>query len=332
MKKKSVVITGATGVIGMALVEKCIEEGIKVYVLVNPSSSRIGQLDGLVIRENLFGDACYLDSPEDERLTIIKCGLDDFADATPESLGIPAGQADCFYHLAWGGTYGDARNDVKFQEKNVQYTLDAVRLANRLGCSCFIGVGSQAEYGRVESVKLSSDTPTNPENEYGKAKLKAGISSRSLCKELGIRHIWTRVLSIYGPFDGPNTLITSTIGKIINGERPALTAGEQVWDYLYSKDAAKALLMLGESGLDGQVYPIGSGKTRLLKEYLEVLRDNINPSVELGLGDIPYFDKQVMYLCADISNLEKDTGFTPSYEFEEGIRETISWFKSTQVR
>ena len=89
----------------------------------------------------------------------------------------------------------------------------------------------------------------NSETAYGKAKLKAGISSRSLCKELGIRHIWTRVLSIYGPFDGPNTLITSTIRKIINGERPALTAGEQVWDYLYSKDAAKALLMLGEFGL-----------------------------------------------------------------------------------
>ena len=58
---------------------------------------------------------------------------------------------DVFYHLAWSGTSGPGRNDVELQDKNVQYALDAVECAKRFGCKKFIGVGSQAEYGRVNN-------------------------------------------------------------------------------------------------------------------------------------------------------------------------------------
>jgi len=312
---KSVIITGATGVIGMALVNKCIEENIRGYVLVNPDSPRISQLPA-----------------DSDIIKVIKCGLSDFSSSDAKQLGINDEKIDCFYHLSWMGTYGGARNDVALQEKNIEYTLDAVRLAKRLNCKCFLGVGSQAEYGRVDGeVKLSPDTPVNPENEYGKAKLKAGDLSRKLCGELGIRHIWTRVLSIYGPYDGPNTLITSTIRKLLNGECPSLTKGEQIWDYLYSADAAKALLLLGERGEDGAVYPIGSGKTRRLKEYIEIMRNSINPELNLGFGQIPYFDRQVMYLCADITKLTQDTGFIPEVSFEDGIKGTIDWVRKENL-
>lgn len=315
MNQKRVIITGATGVIGMALIDKCIEEGIKVYALVNPDSNRIGRIEELTRKRQA-----------EDYVKIIRCGIDEYSMIDSNSLGINDGDIEVFYHLAWGGTYGNARNDATLQGRNIEYTLDAVKLAHRLNCKCFVGVGSQAEYGRVDgNVKLTGNLIANPENEYGKAKLEAGIRSRKLCNELGIRHIWTRVLSIYGPYDGVNTLITSTIRKLLNGEVPSLTPGEQVWDYLYSKDAARALILLGENGVDGKVYPIGSGNTRLLREYLEILRDSINPLLKLGLGDIPYFDKQVMYLCADISELTEDTGFEPEISFEEGIKETIDW-------
>ena len=98
-----------------------------------------------------------------------------------------------------------------------------------------------------------------------------------------------------------------------------------MWDYIYVKDAAAEILAAGEKGFDGKIYIIGSGKTRPLKEYFEIIRDKINPALELGLGDIPYFDGQVMYLCADNKSLLKDTGYTPKYTFEEGIEETIEW-------
>ena len=59
--------------------------------------------------------------------------------------------------------------------------------------------------------------------------------------------------------------------------------------------------------------------------YIKQIRDAVEPSAELGLGEIPYRPGQVMYLCADISELTKDTGFRPDYTFEEGIKETVAW-------
>lgn len=307
-----IIITGATGTIGMALLNKCIESKTEAVALVNPGSSRLDRI------------------PNDPLVKVIKCGLDDLASVTAGSLGIEEADpgsgvfADAFMHLAWGGTFGDSRNNRELQDKNVLYALDAVRLAKRLGCSVFVGAGSQAEYGRVSGI-LTPDTPCNPENEYGRAKLRASEETRMLCRELGIRHIWTRILSIYGPYDGDNTMVMSVIRKLLSGEKPSLTAGEQMWDYLYCSDAANALLLLAGRGRDGGVYPIGSGTARPLCEYIEMIRDEIDPRLPLGFGEVPYSDKQVMHLCADISALRADTGFEPEVEFEEGIRRTIKY-------
>ena len=233
---------------------------------------------------------------------------------------------DVFYHFAWGGTTGDGRNDCEIQEKNIRYALDAAALAKRFGCSAFVGAGSQAEYGRVEG-NLNSQTPAFPENGYGMAKLCAGQMTRLYCRQAGMRHVWTRILSIYGPGDGAGSMVMSAIHRLLAGETPAFTKGEQQWDYLYSGDAAKALLLLGEKGHDGGVYCLGSGKARPLADYIGMIRDAIDPRLSVALGAVPYAPGQVMYLCADIAKLKEDTGFAPEVSFEEGIKKTIMWVK-----
>ena len=235
-----------------------------------------------------------------------------------------------FYHLGWSGTFGEQRNDADMQQENVEYTLDAVRLAKRLGCVHFIGVGSQAEYGRFEG-RLTPDTRTLPENEYGRAKLAAGIRSAELCRGLGLRHSWVRVLSVYGPFDGRNTMIMSVIRGLLSGERVALTKGEQIWNYLYSGDAARALLMLGASSLSVQsrTYCLAGEAEGGLREYILRLcrAAGANESL-LGFGEIPYGSAQVMYLTADISRLWQDVGFVPETTFDDGIKKTIEWVRT----
>ena len=301
---KRAIITGATGAVGIALVQELILNNIEVLVFCREGSSRNNRI------------------PRHPLITVKYCSLNQLA-----SIENTTGKTyDVFYHLAWEGTTGSARNDMYLQNQNVRYALDAVGAASRFGCKVFVGAGSQAEYGRAES-KLNADTPTFPENGYGMAKLCAGQMSRGLCEQKGMKHIWTRILSVSGPYDGPNTMIMSTIGKLLNKEVPKLTKGEQQWDYLYSKDAARAMYLIGKNGKHGKVYCIGSGQTKELGDYVRILRDCIDPQLMLGIGEIPYSQKQVMYLCADISELIMDTGFEPEYSFEKGIQETIDWYR-----
>ena len=256
---------------------------------------------------------------ENDLIKKIYCSLNEL-----KSLKIEE-RYDFFFHLAWSGTTGSGREDAYLQLKNIEYTLDAADLAARTGCSCFVGAGSQAEYGRVEC-RLSSKTPTFPESQYGIAKLCAGQTSREVCHSLGIRHNWVRILSVYGPYDTYSSMVMSTISALRIGQIPRFTDGEQIWDYLYSEDAARGLLSVAEKGKDGCVYCLGSGEERRLCDYIEKIRNAVSPSAPISIGELPYSPKQITYLLADTSELERDTGFKARVSFDEGIVKTVGWY------
>lgn len=306
---KKAIITGATGVVGTALVRELHRCGTDQLILIrgdSPNADRIRAIVNSLEQSGVQGGG---------KIEIRSCALDElktFEYDTDEKW-------DAFFHLGWSGTKGKDRFDPYIHTKNVTYSLDAVALAARLGCSVFVGAGSQAEYGRSDE-RLSPDTPTKPESAYGIAKLCAGAMTREYARMLGIRHIWPRILSVYGPYDGEKTLITYLINALREGRRPKVTAGEQIWDYLSSADAARALVSLAEHGLDGRVYLIASGRESDLRSYIEELRDEAAPGAEIGFGEIPYAERQVMHLTADISETTKDTGWKPELSFREGIR------------
>ena len=305
---QTAVVTGPTGAIGIALCEKLLRENVTVYAVCRPGSSRIKDL------------------PKAAALHVVECDAKELTTLPQKMEGV---SVDAFFHFAWAHTIGQGRNDMPAQIENIQSTIDAVRAAKALGCQVFLGAGSQAEYGRVEGL-LKSDTPAFPENGYGMAKLCAGQMSRVEAKALDLDHVWVRILSVYGPHDGPMTMISGTIRKLLAGERPALTAGIQRWDYLYAGDAADAFYLAACHGRNGAVYPLGSGQAMPLKDYIIQMRDAIDPALPLGLGEVPYGPLQVMHLQADISALQADTGFAPKTPFAEGIRRTMDWVKREQ--
>lgn len=299
---KRVVITGPTGAIGNALIRKLLEENVEIIAICHRNSKRKHTI------------------PKNDKVHVIDLNLNELM----ELPKLVQQKVDVFYHLGWDGTFGNSRNNMQGQLLNIQYSLDAVEAASKLGCKKFVGAGSQAEYGRFEG-RLNALTPTFPENGYGIAKLCAGQMTRILCEQKDMEHIWVRILSVYGPYDGDNTMVMSTISKLLKGEHPSFTKGEQMWDYLYSEDAASALYLIGIKGIHGKVYCLGSGQARPLHEYIEEIRNTIGSKQGLGFGEVPYAPNQVMFLCADISELTEDTGFIPKYEFVNGIRETIQY-------
>lgn len=294
---KRVIISGATSSIGIALCEECVTNGIGVVAIIRPESSKCS----LIPKSNL--------------IEMVESELSDYDSINSEGI-----HADAFFHLAWGSTNGAAARDNTYaQADNIQATLKAVELAKRCNCKVFVGAGSQAEYGRTDEV-LTGDTACNPETAYGMTKLCAGMLSRLMCRQKGLDHVWTRILSAYGPNCSKRTVISYAVDTLLRGEKPILSDGRQVWDFIYISDVARALLACARSGVSGKTYVIGYGKSKLLREFLEEARDILSPGQDMGFGERPYNADAVMHLECDISELTADTGFFPTVDFEEGIR------------
>jgi nucleoside-diphosphate-sugar epimerase len=307
---KRVVVTGATSMLGVALINELLKTDIEVYAVVRCQSNKIDRL------------------PVSRFLEIVYCDIDNYKEL-PDLIHL---SCDTFYNMAWQATGSpEMRNrQIEVQSRNIIYSLDAVTAAKELGCRKYIGAGSQAEYGLLDLDRISPDSPCNPIQPYGIAKYAAGKLVRAKAEQLGIDCCWVRIFSVYGEHDRPGSLVSSTIHKLMNSEMTSFTPAEQRWDFLNEQDAGAALYAIGEHSNGNKIYCLGSGKARLLKEYIEEIKDCIGIDIELGFGKEQYRPNCVMNLCADISALTSDTGWTPKISFHEGIMRIIENMKENE--
>lgn len=302
---KRIAVTGATGMIGVALVEECVRREIGCLALVRPRSPHLHRLP-----RSPFVEICEYD----------------MAACAPIAQAQAQTPCDAFFHLAWTHTDKEGRCDPALQSANIPAALAAAALAKRLGCAKFVFVGSQAEYGRV-SGKITPAQPACPETAYGTAKYAAGKMTALYCAQNHMDFCWGRIFSVYGKWDHPDTLVSTLLADLLAGKTPRMSAGEQLWDYLYATDAARALLSIGEAGKNGAVYNIAGGHAQPLRNYAHTILALTSPQGSIDFGAVAYAPQQVMRLEADISALTADAGFTPQFTFEEGIKETIQWMK-----
>lgn len=296
---RTVIVTGATSMLGIATIQECIKNNVRVTALLRPGSRR---------KVNL---------PESELLTLIECDISEL-----EHINIPKENYDILYHFGWGYTDRTNRDDPVLQSKNIKYTLDAVQLAYKYGCKKFFGAGSQAEYGFHDEI-ITEKTPVNPAVCYGYAKYAAGKLAEKLCDKLGIICIWARIFSVYGLYDGENTMISYAIRQYRENKIAKFSPGYQKWDYLFEEDAGKYFLLLGERVTETTVVNIASGEIKPLRDYIAVMADVLNEKdknrpfkYELSAeGNVP-----LRGMHPDVSRLRDITGYIPETGFAEGIR------------
>lgn len=305
IKVDRVIVTGATSMIGVAIIKECLENNTEVLAIIRKGSRNADRL------------------PKSELLTVRECNLDEFASVTDIQK-----KYDVFYHLAWDYTSKAFRDEPVRQERNIKYTLDAVELAKRTGCRKFIGAGSQAEYGRVEHI-ISPDTELNPEIAYGIAKYAAGRLSRKMCDGYHITHIWGRIFSVYGRNDNTETMLNYAINQFQKGETAYFSAGTQLWDYLHEDDAGKIFYLLGLRGNESKVYCVASGQSRPLRDFISDMREAFGKETLCEFakdseGVKPYS------LQADINELVKDICYRPQITFAEGIADIIAYQRGEQ--
>jgi len=299
-------VTGATGFVGSYLVELLVRQGHTVAVL-RRESTRPWRIAEVL-----------------PRVTSI---LSDWEHPAAAAAEITRFAPDTVFHAGWYGVAGAYRNDPEQITHNVQSTAALVSLAAEAGCQAFVALGSQAEYGPQNRILTESD-PTQPTSTYGVAKLCALQASRRLARQTGMRFAWIRIFSLYGPRDNPDYMIPTLVEKLLRREKPPLTAGEQLWDYLYVQDAAEAIAGVAQTSEAEGIFNLGSGRAETIRQTVEQIRDLIDPALPLGFAEVPYRPDQVMHLQADISRLSAATDWTPRTTLADGLAQTIEWHRS----
>lgn len=298
-----VLVTGASGFVGAAVVRQLVAQGRQVAVLLRASSNP-WRLAGVL-----------------PQLQVIQGELGRL-DAVAEAVLAFAPQAVA--HLAWEGVKGADRNHP-MQLGNVAASFALYHLARRAGAGCFVGVGSQAEYGPCSGC-IHETTPTRPTTVYGATKLGTSLALDRLASADDFAFAWLRLFSTYGPADDPSWLIPYVTLQLLQGKRPALTAAEQVWDYLHVDDVAAGVIAAIDQRARG-LYNLGSGHAVPLRQIITQVRDQIDPALPLGFGELAYRPDQVMHLEADIGALTAATGWQPKVTLAQGIASTVDWFR-----
>lgn len=299
-------VTGASGHLADCVIRILLEQGHQVAGMVR-TESNLWRINDLLPRIQLLqGELSDKQS--------LKSSLELFR---PEVV----------FHLAWSGvTAADRDSSIHF-DVNLGGTLQLAMLAAETGCRCWVGLGSQAEYGPHETA-LGENTPTWPITNYGATKLAACHLSRQICRQHEMRFVWVRLLATFGPKDDPRHLIPSVITQLLRKETPALTAGTQLWDYLYAEDAAEAICGLAGNSQAQGVFVLGSGQSNRIRDTVETIRDLIDPSLALGFGQIPVPEGQLLNLRADISKLRAAINWSPKTSLLDGLKQTIKWHRN----
>lgn len=298
---ENVIITGGTGFIGSWLTEEMLKNNISVTLLVrNPYN----------VRPSLKNEVSIIPYTEINTL----------------KLSILQKEYDVFYHLAWDGVSPEKKNDILLQLKNIFDSINIMQFAKKINCKKFIATGTVAEYVFCEDI-LDVNEKQTPNDIYGAAKVSAHYMLEVISKQINIPFIWAVLPSTFGERRTDNNIITYTIKSLLKKEKPVYGDLQQMWDFLYVSDVTRALRLLGEMGIAGKTYGIGSGIYKPLKDYIIKIRDIIDPTLPLGIGELPNYSTQTASSCVNIYELIKDTRFIPEISFETGIKKTISYFK-----
>lgn len=299
MVRQRILITGANGFVGAAAAHKALHDGHEVIALVRRSDAP--RLAG--IRDRIAIHAV------------------DLSDTTAAAALVQSLAPGTIVHSAWEGVGGPLRaGDIQLD--NIRTTVALVDAAVAAGARKFVGIGSQAEYGRYDRRIVETDLP-RPTLLYGAAKLAAYHLADQRCREAGLDFAWLRLFSVFGPGDNPNWLIPSVATALLRGETPKCTPGTQKWDYLHIDDVARAVVAVATTGSATGLFNLSSGDPIAVRTIVETLRDLAAPGLALHFGEMPFGPDQIMHLEGDNTRLRTLTDWTVEISVLRGLGDVV---------
>jgi dTDP-glucose 4,6-dehydratase len=306
-----VLVTGGAGFIGSNFVR---------YALATHPDWRVTTLDKLTYagrRENLHD---VMASP---RHAFVH---DDIANA-PVS-GPLVERADVVVHFA-AETHVDRsiQSAGAFIRTDVEGTwvlLEAARRATHL--RRFIQISTDEVYGSVPTGASVETDELKPRNPYAASKAGADRLAYSYWATYGVPVVVTRASNNYGPYQFPEKVIPLFVTNAIDDRPvPLYGDGRNVRDWLHVDDHCRAVDLLIDRGVDGEVYNVGGGNDIMNVELTHRILDGLSKphSLIAPVADRPGHDRRY---CLDTAKL-RHTGWAPQVPFAEGLQQTLEWYR-----
>jgi UDP-glucose 4-epimerase len=311
-----VLVTGGAGFIGSHIVDRLLDQDFQVRILDDFST---GSLENLVHKKT--GNPQLIRGDIRHPMLANKVMKD--VDAVFHEAGLVS-------------PILSVRNPKLVEDINVKGTLNLLEASTRFDVKRFIFASSAAVYGSVPHIKLKEEMAPRPTTPYGISKLAAEYYVGIFNELYGIRTISLRYFNVYGPRQRirRNSSYASVIPIFINrlSRNLPLTVygdGQQTRDFVYVKDVVDAnVLALQCEG--PKVFNIGSGKRVTINRLAAHLKE-LESKMDIGNSYFPPRPTDIRHGYADISRAKKTLGYTPRFSIQEGLKETLAWYRSRRI-
>lgn len=300
-----VLVTGASGFIGSHVVRAALERGDDVVAQVR-SRRRAGALPDV-----------------GARLHVVEA---DLADSEAMRSLIAEAKPDLGLHLAWplGPDYESPEHLTC-----VGGSLALLRELVEAACPRIVFVGTHHELAPSDA-DLDESAAVEPRNLYAVCKDAVHRIGRAYTERSSSAFVWARLFNVYGPGQSEWALVPHIIGNLL-ADRPChLTSGDQVRVFLHVRDAAASLLAVGDSTVRGVVH-IGADEGVSVRSLALAIGDRLARRALLSFGEVsPRADDPPRVVSAN-RRLHSEVGFHPRVRLEDGLSETIEWFRNRSV-
>ena len=313
-----VLVTGADGFIGSHLVERLVEEGCRVRAFVYYNSF------------NTWG---WLDSFPEELLAQIEIFSGDIRD--PNGVKTAMQDVDVVFHLAaLIGIPFSYHSPDSYVDTNIKGTLNVLQAARENGVKKILVTSTSEVYGTAQYVPIDEKHPRQGQSPYSATKIGADHLAESFYRSFGLPVSIVRPFNTYGPRQSARAVIPTIITQLLAGQKTIkLGALHPTRDLVYVKDTAEGFVAIACSDKTcGEEVNIATQHEISIGDLAGKLIGQINPGAAI-VTDTERLRPQkseVERLFGNNEKLRELTDWEPRYTLDEGLAQTIEWFRDTK--
>ncbi|MBY7915598.1 dTDP-glucose 4,6-dehydratase [Vibrio fluvialis] len=332
-----ILVTGGAGFIGSALIRYLIQE----------TTEQVINVDKLTYAGNLtsLGHAAC-----SERYTFEQV---DICDVVELQRVFSVYQPDAVMHLA-AESHVDRSIEgaAEFIKTNIVGTYQLLEVARdywsqlppeQKGIFRFHHVSTDEVFGDLHdsNALFTEQTSYAPSNPYSASKASSDHLVRAWSRTYGLPIVVTNCSNNYGPYQHPEKLIPLMVLRALRGQSlPIFGNGQQIRDWLFVDDHARALYLVLKFGISGETYNIGGHNEKTNLEVITTLCELLEDLVAVKPGGVKRFTDLITYVAdrpghdvryaIDASKIQRELGWQPQESFESGLRKTVQWYLDNQ--